>query len=451
VTPDTAQRIEAGAVAACLGGVSILPFFAPQGAHVLVLAASAAALGARWARLRALPLPLGPALVTGAFLVWCSLSLTWSAQPDASARWLGQVLSELPFGLALVALAATAPAAAAAAGGRALAFGVAAGSALALTDLLTGGAIYNLLRADEPFQPHAANRPLVIVSVLAWPAAALLIREGRPLAAFAVLGAPLPAMLVGSSATAVMAYAVGGLVWILAALAPVLAAAVLGVGCVLTVALAPLFALFAREAAPKLLVESFAPGTLLARLDIWRASARLILENPVVGQGLSAMRAQTFPEIAWLFAHQRLSHPHNAALQVWLDLGAVGALFLVVGLLAVLRLAARAPARPRPFLLAGFAALVASASTSWNIWAAWWIATLCAMVAAFALARRAAEASAEAPALAEEAPALRPGPPLPAREPRRAREGGGSEVPEHRPRPPARRSARPASRSSRPR
>jgi len=71
-------------------------------------------------------------------------------------------------------------------------------------------------------------------------------------------------------------------------------------------------------------------------------------------------------------------HPHNGALQVWLELGAVGAL---VGALIVLVVVSRLTSEAltptaRAAGLAAFATAAIEMSLSYGIWQSWWIATL---------------------------------------------------------------------------
>jgi O-antigen ligase len=115
------------------------------------------------------------------------------------------------------------------------------------------------------------------------------------------------------------------------------------------------------------------------RLLIWSFVGDRIAERPLEGWGLDAARAipgggepirqgQT-----WLPLH-----PHNAPLQLWLELGVPGA---VLGALVVaqLWLALAAACWPRPFAAAAAgslaAALVASLGT-YGIWQEWWLGTL---------------------------------------------------------------------------
>ncbi len=115
------------------------------------------------------------------------------------------------------------------------------------------------------------------------------------------------------------------------------------------------------------------------RLLIWSFAGDRIAERPFIGWGLDSARAipggkdEIRPGENWLPLH-----PHDAALQLWLELGAPGAaLFaLFVGLLW-LRLA-EAPWPPLYAAAAGgslTAALVVVVA-GWGIWEEWWIGTL---------------------------------------------------------------------------
>ena len=75
------------------------------------------------------------------------------------------------------------------------------------------------------------------------------------------------------------------------------------------------------------------------RLAVWEYSANLILERPVVGFGFDASRdigsrGEIVPETNWPALPL---HPHNAFLQVWLELGLIGICLLCVFLWQIWR------------------------------------------------------------------------------------------------------------------
>jgi len=130
------------------------------------------------------------------------------------------------------------------------------------------------------------------------------------------------------------------------------------------------------------------------RLLIWSFAGNRIAERPLSGWGLDAARAipggkiEIRPGQTWLPLH-----PHDAALQLWLELGTPGAVLaaLLVGLLWL-----RLGAAPWPRLYAAAAggslfAATAVASSGWGIWQEWWLGTLgLGLFATLVMARAAA-------------------------------------------------------------
>jgi O-antigen ligase len=72
-------------------------------------------------------------------------------------------------------------------------------------------------------------------------------------------------------------------------------------------------------------------------------------------------------------------HPHNAALQIWLEAGGIGAALTSLFVLLALSTAARRWPLSRPGAAASLSFAVAAlliAGLSYGIWQTWWLATL---------------------------------------------------------------------------
>ena len=114
------------------------------------------------------------------------------------------------------------------------------------------------------------------------------------------------------------------------------------------------------------------------RMGYWAFTMGRIADHPWRGWGLDASRAFS-PEIQL--------HPHNGALQIWLELGAVGAVLAALTWAFVFRRLAR---DERSLLTAGTAGSVAVylffGLVSFGVWQEWWLAlaALVAVVAALA-------------------------------------------------------------------
>jgi O-antigen ligase len=129
-------------------------------------------------------------------------------------------------------------------------------------------------------------------------------------------------------------------------------------------------------------------GSVWHRAEIWSFVAGRIAERPLLGWGLDSSRAMPGGKDKVDGANEVLPlHPHNGILQLWLELGAIGA---AIGAAIAMRAAWRAtdpdedPATR--FAMAGsLAAALAVYATAYGAWQGWWMATLW-LVAAFASA-----------------------------------------------------------------
>ncbi|MFL1460646.1 O-antigen ligase family protein [Roseococcus sp. DSY-14] len=352
-------------------------------ALLALLAAVALGWRAGW-RPGALPRLAWPAL---ALLGWAALSALWSPEPgralDVAARLAGMVV--------LTALAAQAigPAPRLA---RWLCGGLLAGLALAVLDQMTGHAVRAAVRGVPPgsevlgFGLKNAMAGMALLAPLAFAAPGLPLPARAALAA-ATLGA---ALLLPGEAAKIAALA-GLAAAILCALRPRLAGQVIGLGAALLVLGAPFLAL--GLLGPGLDLSHWPPSAA-HRLLIWDFVGARIWEHPWLGWGMEASRAipggsgQASPAVLARFglggpffaAQAQLLplHPHNLGLQLWLELGMVGAA-LGGWLLWELGKAARSPAA-----CGALAAGLAVAMLSYGAWQYWWVAglLLAAVVAA---------------------------------------------------------------------
>ncbi len=122
------------------------------------------------------------------------------------------------------------------------------------------------------------------------------------------------------------------------------------------------------------------------RLLIWDFAGKRIAERPLLGWGLDSSRSIPGGKELIRTDQRRLPlHPHDAALQVWLELGLPGAALSAL-LLGWLWLRLAAAAWPRLYAAAAGGSLAAASavmSAGWGVWQEWWIATL--SLAAFAI------------------------------------------------------------------
>jgi O-antigen ligase len=335
-----------------------------------------------------------PAICLLALLAWGLASAIWSIDPQRSLligmRLAGLFAAELALAAAADRLVSP----------RRLALFLLAGIAVAIGlswyDLASGGGLsqHISLRAFRPFR---LNQIAVGLAILAWPVTAGLIQRGQRAAALMAAAAMVGTILLLEDAAAKAALAASLPVTVLLYCwrGPVARlAAILSVIGILT---APL-TLPALDRLPGLLTAADAiKGSAGHRLLIWSFVGERIAERPLLGWGLDASRAIPGGKEEIRPGLTRLPlHPHNAALQVWLELGMPGALLAAL-LIGWLWLRLGAMPWPRLYVAASGGSLTAAlavASGAYGIWQEWWLGTLgLALFAIIVMARAAAEAA----------------------------------------------------------
>jgi O-antigen ligase len=341
-----------------------------------------------------------PALGAAAALIgWGLLSPLWSIAPADSLIQAAKLVGWLALGLTLVLTAARLDEPARRRAETALLAGFAVGLALLLVEALADQPLNRLVAAAGLRTPseNAANRGATTLALLLGPMFALLWRRGRRGAA--LLFVPVAALaLLGLNSIAAIAGSVGGLLALVLVAwrgrPAALAIAALFAGLVLAAPALHLTVLRAPEAGSPLRAL---PITSQSRLVTWEFAAKRTLERPVTGHGLRAYRHLDMTYGRGEFPYRRavvntalrLTHPHNVAVQAWLELGAVGALLLALLILALFDAASADAEVPRAVAAGRAAALVAYLIVGLSAYGAeqsQWIATAWLVAAALALA-----------------------------------------------------------------
>lgn len=104
------------------------------------------------------------------------------------------------------------------------------------------------------------------------------------------------------------------------------------------------------------------------RLEIWYGLSKLIENHAWLGYGYEATRFLPLPIENVFFKFPVVLHPHNAALQFWVEFGAVGALSGVIGWILWAKRSRTAPA------LALMAMIATIGFLSYGLWQGTWLA-----------------------------------------------------------------------------
>jgi len=257
-----------------------------------------------------------------------------------------------------------------------LGVGLAVVAALVIIEFVSSEQLYLMLKTalHQKARPDLAKRNVARafypIALFIWPVLLNLWRRDnrwRAVGVGAGLAAFVGAILYRTDA-AVLALAIGAAAGAASLrLGRVATLCAMGVVCIYFV-LTPLVLGGGAAAAGLVGASGVAKASWAARLDIWRFTARLIEQRPFLGWGLDASRA--FPGAIPL-------HPHDAALQLWFELGAVG-VGLVVTYFAWLlaridQLRARDPALAAA-QIASLSAYIVIGALSFGVWQEWWLA-----------------------------------------------------------------------------
>jgi O-antigen ligase len=331
--------------------------------------------------------PVG--LAAFAFLAWAALSLLWSETPRTSIQALVEFFLTVgaTAGLALL-LPGRVP--------RHTVWLVAGAVALACVSMLfelgTGMAIRRAIGVRT--STYIFNRPVLTTVVLTAPI--LVWLRMRPKAW--VLQLVLAALVVVTAAMSESGAAVLGLLALAATFCaarvfPRATLAVMALGTVLALGTAPVIGEIAERAIPASVHGELASSHSRDRVEIWRSFGAAIRAAPIVGSGFGSSpkldsasdTADIVPDLHLLLG---VGHPHNAAVQIWAELGVIGAMLAALVLLLTLRALARLPLREWAPAAALFGAAASVSLIGHGAWQGWWAASIGAAAVWFRVAAR---------------------------------------------------------------
>ncbi len=121
----------------------------------------------------------------------------------------------------------------------------------------------------------------------------------------------------------------------------------------------------------------FSEAYATERMEIWDFVARKTLEKPFLGFGIEATRLLgDFDSKNIYRVTSDVLHPHNFALQIWIEFGALGAVMAIALIIHILYSIHRSFLKSETtgrFYLAVFLALISVALTTYGIWQGWWL------------------------------------------------------------------------------
>ncbi len=389
-----------------LVGVFVIPFvclFAPGGLTIIGAALGFASLIAgAW---RCARYHRGMLLLVCAFLLWAGLTTLWSIAPaDSFSRWTKVVAVLVALAAALLAVNELGSSARANLQTTLAISWAAALVLMAIDTLVLHGDILHLVRppyAESVWTFVPYKRSAAMLTLLAPAVLSILVGRGRLLLAATQLGLLCLVLWTISATTALLTLIAGISTFGLCAVVP--KSWLRGVPAVVAAImfLTPaVIMVVPRDMSP---LASSVSTSALHRAAIWRFAVDRIAERPLFGWGMDSSRAipggkSPAPLVHWLRAGHPTDaqpddliryledtqpelmplHPHNVALQWWMELGGIGAVLaaLVTWRLGFGVVSTNAD-RCRP--AAGAATLVIAmtlAAASYGAWQSWWLSAL---------------------------------------------------------------------------
>jgi O-antigen ligase len=321
-----------------------------------------------------------------AFLGFALFSILWSHQPWRSLRVFGELLVPLVAG-GLVALLWPGQSRRGTRSRIALmlmACALMLACGLVIIELRTGMALRNAL-GMKSFS-YIFNPVMISYLLLGFPVLDGLWRTQDGLArglAVALAGVLAFAIIASESGAAVFGLIIGILAWLSARVLPRLTVCALTAGFVAFLALAPVMGEILDDALPPAAHEGMKNAHSRDRVDIWLSFGEAVRARPLTGAGFGTSAVYDSHPVALEVSAKRrvllgVGHPHSLPVQIWAEMGVIGALLAALVFLGVMAKLARFKPERRAAPLAMVATALAIATVGHGAWQAWWVAAIAA-------------------------------------------------------------------------
>lgn len=345
---------------------------------LLVVAASACFVV--WRAERRLPVPdRAITMACGILLLWCAAASFWGFDVVRSLVLTLRIGAIFAAGLVMFAVARRMDDGARERLGTWFLAGILIAVVFVAVELAFGYPINELatgFSSDQIDLGYRLNRGATALAMMVWPATALLWHRGVAWGVLLLLAVIAVALYLMTSGAAVLGAALGGATVVLALLHRKAGRVLIVVATVAALAgTIPAAKEFSRRGWQD---AEWLASTARHRVEIWNYAAERIEQKPLTGWGFDSARGFTKLDPSRNRGNWQTMplHPHNAPLQILLELGAVGGLVVFVLLMIV---AARLEGLPRSARICGLALFMSTlgiASTAYGLWQNQWLATV---------------------------------------------------------------------------
>jgi O-antigen ligase len=319
-----------------------------------------------------------------ALLVYAVLTAPFGARPDKGLTAAVSVLALCATGFLFIHLTRVTVSAANMA---ILGVGMAVGT------VVVAAGLFDLIAYVED-KAIALNRPVVVTSLVTWLVLAwiftMLSGKRAWIAAGVLVAVVVAVTLKSESQSALLGLMAGAFGLALARGLGRAGVILVGLGAAILFIAFPFIVPFLSKMVPPDLLETafLSAGHSDIRLEIWEQFSQTIQIHPLTGWGYYSSRYIPIDVVQAALPAARLDrlsymHPHSVSVQVWVELGFIGAvgfaMLLIVSAVGISRLD---PDR-RGFALASYCAILAVSMVSHGFFQSWWLALVFLVIAAF--------------------------------------------------------------------
>ena len=325
-----------------------------------------------------------PRLAGYLFLLWCGVSILWSAQPAGSLILLSKLLilfmlcssiccSEVSSKTIIELRNIIAPP---------LLYGMIAAIALFFIEYFTNGFITLTFRSafqsakEHSFGLHMLDRGCTFLSLISWVAIGWLLQNNKKFIALIIYCVTLYLLSISDSLSGFVSFILGSLAFI----AILVSRKFIWLIMICMLATSVLLPITFNKMDPLEISEKFhqLPTSAKHRLFIWHFAAEKAYQSPMLGLGFNSSKSLGTDNDVIPYHNEQFSllplHPHNNILQVLLETGAIG-LGLFMTMMCSLLAKISTEFKDAKAQAACFVSYFSVGMISFSLWQTWWVAS----------------------------------------------------------------------------